>query len=192
MQPAEKICTMCGYNTVTSRFVQQEHARREFIRRSLATLAVVLVLGVGGWLAYRRGALPHQRQWPRFFVPPPPHAPASETAAGPPAPRARTEEEIAELAAAFENTVRRELDERYPSVLPGVRVELVRTNGVAITGVFRGLTPRGGALLDVERVLQEIPLDDLRPASRVRVDEAYREARIKAEARRRAETGQVE
>lgn len=192
MLPGEKICTMCGYNTETNRFVQQEHARRELIRRSLATVAVVLVLGVGGWLAARRGTLPHPRQWPRFFVSRSPQAPPSEAAAASSAPRPRTQEEIAELAAAFENTVRRELDDRYPTVVPGVPVELVRNNGLVITGVFRGLTHRGGALLDVERVLQEIPLDDLRPASRVQVDPAYREERIRAEAWRRAETGQAE
>lgn len=190
MQLAEKVCTMCGYNTETGRFVQAEHARRERIRRAIAALAVVVILGGLGGLAYRRGAIPKPAEWPRFFLPRPAEE-KTETATPPDAPP-RTEEEIAALAEAFENSLRLELEEKAPLFIRGEEIELLRADGVAITGVFRGLTHRGTVLLEVDRVLQELPLDSLRELSRVRVDEAFREERIRFEARRRAETGRAE
>jgi len=192
MQLNERICTMCGFNAETGRFVQAEHARRERVRRALCSLAVVVILGGTGGLAYRKGVLRKPTEWPRIFLPRPVAEEPSAPLPGAPVPPPRTEEQIAALAAAFENSLRMELDEKAPVIIRGEEIELVRTNGLSVTGVFRGLTHRGTALIEVDRVLQDIPLVELREASRVRVDEEFRNERIRIEARRRAETGRSE
>ncbi len=188
MGPQDVVCTACGFNTSTGRYVQVEHARRERLRRALATLTIILILGGLSATAWRRGwiRLPDSRSW--FTPATPPPAAEAETAV----PPARTEEEIALWASALENAVRARLDTQSPMFERGQEVEIEMLDGRVIAGIFRGLKQGRIALIEVEGVLREVPNDRLRPISRVRVDAAYREEWIRAEARRRAESGLVE
>jgi len=176
------ICSFCGYNTHTGRFVQEEHARRQRLRRGLATLAIVLILTALTGAAWRRGwiRLPDWRAW----VAPPP----ADEAPPPSAPRALGEEEIAALAADLEPAVRAEWDQRAPLVRKAAAVEIELLTGEVIHGTFWGTKASRIALIMVEGVLREVPHDQMRPAYRLRFDAPYRDEAIRAEARRRAET----
>jgi hypothetical protein len=188
LAPADIVCSMCGLNTETGHYMQVEQARRERWRRTLATVAVILIVGALGAGAWKRGWI-RMPDWRSWLAPAP--APA-ETATPGSSAAPRTEEDIAQLAAALENTIRAQLDAESPMFERGQNVEIEMLDGQVVAGIFRGLKQDRIALVEVEGVLREVPNDRQRPTSRRRADAAFRDEWIRAEARRRAESGSIE
>jgi hypothetical protein len=111
---------------------------------------------------------------------------------GPPSSRppdaAPTPIDRAEMLRRIEARLRADLDAKYPMLAPGDAAALELLTGQVVRGTYRGLLA-GEAQIETGEGPRALPLDQLAPHSRVRVDADFRTGTIAHRARTEAGSG---
>ncbi len=166
----QPVCPRCGLDEGTGQFVQEVEGRRRRRRQNLlwaVAVAAALAAAYGGWRALRRPA----------------GTPPAEPAAPEPAAVSAEEDLVRRLAA----ELRADLDARHPLFQPGDALAVELVSGRWLRGRFEGLSAGGGVRVEVRGGIYEVPVTDVLPPWRLRIDPAFREREVQARARKQAE-----
>lgn len=186
LEPGAKVCSHCGLNQATGRYIAAERATRARLRRLLGLLALLAVLGGGGWWLWSQGWILKAQEAVKKATDNVQKAiSGDEPASRPPQAPNYTPEQKAELERTLSAQVRAETDRSRPLYEAGQIVSVDQVNGLHSEGIFRGYGENGTVLIETSDAgTDTIPIDQLRPLYRIRFDRLYRQQWIEQEIRR--------
>ena len=205
VQEEAVFCVQCGFNFKTGKRYGEVTAQARMIRRLLSLAALIALCAVAFVVIRSRWFSGGDAGEPKIVAAP---APAGTTTSATTAVGVREEavpaspemegvgalsnvfeqtdidSALAKMEQEFKNTLKAQLDKKYPMYAKGETVALRKSNGMVHRGTLEVVTRELAVIIQNGRHT-EIPLSELDRETRLRCDVSYREKWVNAQVKKR-------